>query len=416
MAQQTINIGSSPNKGDGDPLRTAFDKINDNFTELYARDLNTDAQTLSLNGNTLSITDGNSVTLNISPVGDLTGSVFADDSTILVDGVAGKIRGDIENGTVNITSTVADVNITAADDIDLETTGANGDIRLTSSDNIRLSSFSDTDISSNTEVRIFTDAGNSLHNFVFSETGYFEVLADNGGININNELNFNSGGSPTATMKLNSTILEVENTGGFRLKDSGGNTQLEYLNESTGVLNVAGTINGKLDGDVEGSVFADDSTLLVDGVNGVIPYGVLDGAPTALSDFSNDLDYAAIVATQIQTNGLPIDTPAINLVSKDGQTFYIQSKSGAVTSTNVAFVYDTNVSGNVKNIFYGTTEFGNNGEAPAVNFAGVTVTGLNAPYTPSTDAHWTDPNPTTVSEALDRLASAIYAANGGTPV
>ena len=35
MAKQTINIGSSPNKGDGDPLRSAFDKINDNFTELY---------------------------------------------------------------------------------------------------------------------------------------------------------------------------------------------------------------------------------------------------------------------------------------------------------------------------------------------------------------------------------------------
>ena len=36
MAQQNINIGTSANKGDGDPLRTAFDKINDNFTELYA--------------------------------------------------------------------------------------------------------------------------------------------------------------------------------------------------------------------------------------------------------------------------------------------------------------------------------------------------------------------------------------------
>ena len=35
MAKQTINIGSSVNKGDGDPLRTAFDKINDNFDELY---------------------------------------------------------------------------------------------------------------------------------------------------------------------------------------------------------------------------------------------------------------------------------------------------------------------------------------------------------------------------------------------
>lgn len=35
MAKQTINIGTSPNKGDGDPLRTAFTKINENFTELY---------------------------------------------------------------------------------------------------------------------------------------------------------------------------------------------------------------------------------------------------------------------------------------------------------------------------------------------------------------------------------------------
>lgn len=36
MAQQVINIGSAPNDGTGDQLRTAFDKCNDNFTELYA--------------------------------------------------------------------------------------------------------------------------------------------------------------------------------------------------------------------------------------------------------------------------------------------------------------------------------------------------------------------------------------------
>ena len=35
MAKQTINIGSTANDGTGDPLRTAFDKSNDNFTELY---------------------------------------------------------------------------------------------------------------------------------------------------------------------------------------------------------------------------------------------------------------------------------------------------------------------------------------------------------------------------------------------
>ena len=36
MAQQTINIGTVANDGTGDPLRTAFNKANDNFTEVYA--------------------------------------------------------------------------------------------------------------------------------------------------------------------------------------------------------------------------------------------------------------------------------------------------------------------------------------------------------------------------------------------
>lgn len=35
MARQTINIGTNPNDGTGDPLRNAYDKCNDNFLELY---------------------------------------------------------------------------------------------------------------------------------------------------------------------------------------------------------------------------------------------------------------------------------------------------------------------------------------------------------------------------------------------
>ncbi len=35
MARQTINIGTAANDGTGDKLRVAFDKINDNFVELY---------------------------------------------------------------------------------------------------------------------------------------------------------------------------------------------------------------------------------------------------------------------------------------------------------------------------------------------------------------------------------------------
>lgn len=35
MAKQVINIGVTANDGSGDPLRTAFNICNDNFTELY---------------------------------------------------------------------------------------------------------------------------------------------------------------------------------------------------------------------------------------------------------------------------------------------------------------------------------------------------------------------------------------------
>jgi len=35
MAKQIINIGTVPNDGTGDPLRSSFDKVNDNFNEIY---------------------------------------------------------------------------------------------------------------------------------------------------------------------------------------------------------------------------------------------------------------------------------------------------------------------------------------------------------------------------------------------
>ena len=55
-------------------------------------------------------------------------------------------------------------------------------------------------------------------------------------------------------------------------------TYLQY----NGSLWVAGTT---LNGNFVGSVFADDSTLLVDGVNGSIPWNVVNGTPTTLSGY-----------------------------------------------------------------------------------------------------------------------------------
>lgn len=43
MAKQTVNLGTAANDGTGDPLRTAFDKVNDNFDEVYGNNFVTNA-------------------------------------------------------------------------------------------------------------------------------------------------------------------------------------------------------------------------------------------------------------------------------------------------------------------------------------------------------------------------------------
>ena len=70
MAQQTLNIGSNANDGTGDTLRVAMDKVNDNFTEIYASPLFNDA--ILISGNEISATRTND-DLVFAPAG--TGSI-----------------------------------------------------------------------------------------------------------------------------------------------------------------------------------------------------------------------------------------------------------------------------------------------------------------------------------------------------
>lgn len=104
MAKQTINIGTSANDRTGDPLRTAFTKTNQNFTELYnsvVTDISdlTDNQNLLYLANTGDITfegikiigsgtasgDGNGYsTLELVPDNDL----YVNDQYIIVDPTA----------------------------------------------------------------------------------------------------------------------------------------------------------------------------------------------------------------------------------------------------------------------------------------------------------------------------------------
>jgi len=142
MARQTINIGTNANDGTGDPLRTAFDKINDNFSELYGGDddassllENDTAPKISANLDvnnfqiTTDVTNGN-VTINPNGTGNVSiagvnikgTTIFSDDSTfininegLIVDGTTA-VSGALSSATSLALATGATVTGIADED------------------------------------------------------------------------------------------------------------------------------------------------------------------------------------------------------------------------------------------------------------------------------------------------------------
>ena len=104
MTRQNINIGSTANDGTGDPLRTAFDKINDNFVELYGSDNDLNTLDANLNVNNFSITTGvtnGNITITPNGTGNINlgalkfngTSISSDDSTIVNINEALRVEG-----------------------------------------------------------------------------------------------------------------------------------------------------------------------------------------------------------------------------------------------------------------------------------------------------------------------------------
>jgi len=85
MSQRLINIGTGPNTKDGDTVRQAFNLTNQNFTEVYAL--------LGQSSNNFT--------------GNLSGSLFADNSTLIVDGITGKVYAtDLTTSQINLSNGV----------------------------------------------------------------------------------------------------------------------------------------------------------------------------------------------------------------------------------------------------------------------------------------------------------------------
>ena len=179
MAKQVINLGTSPNKGDGDPLRNAFDKVNDNFTELYT-DIK-QVKSAQTGGGTLVV--------------DTIGSVHGTDSTLLVDGNNSKIVGPIASPSW----IVQDQNI----DITTTNTGINANITLNAQGVITLQESTAEDyvqvsangvvLYSNSDIALRTQ-GQDIHIGYDVQSGNIEMGHNSSQVNINGTLNVNAFG------------------------------------------------------------------------------------------------------------------------------------------------------------------------------------------------------------------------------
>lgn len=112
MTKKIINIGAAANDRQGDSLRAAFTKVNENFTELYVA-LGLDSGSLNLGafeftGSTISTTDSSAITidqhLKLTSDLELRGSFIMNDSSSSTPtnsvSPAGWIEVTVNNSTV----------------------------------------------------------------------------------------------------------------------------------------------------------------------------------------------------------------------------------------------------------------------------------------------------------------------------
>jgi len=122
MAKQVINIGTTANDGTGDPIRDAFDKVNDNFTELYTDDAGDVNSIVAGTAISVSSATGDVTVTNSSPNATHTGDVTGATALTIGDNkvITAKILNDnvtfdkLEpryTGTTTITATANNTNV-----------------------------------------------------------------------------------------------------------------------------------------------------------------------------------------------------------------------------------------------------------------------------------------------------------------
>jgi hypothetical protein len=119
MAKQSINIGTTANDGTGETVRSAFDKVNDNFTELYDERLKGAYATATIDGS-------NNLVVDFTK-GALAVTLDKNISAFLFTGATNGVRNEIlikltQDSTGSRTVTSSGVNTAGSVGFDISTT------------------------------------------------------------------------------------------------------------------------------------------------------------------------------------------------------------------------------------------------------------------------------------------------------
>jgi hypothetical protein len=218
MTQQIINVGTVANDGQGDSLRTAFIKTNDNFSELYGDVLTTPT---ILNGNSNVFVNANS---------NVTFAVAGISNVMVVSSAAVSIAGDLNvSGNTNLTGNVVGTSISNGNtSIQIPAIGGNASVSVANVANIA----------------VWSTAGQFV-------SGQMSVTGNINGANLNAAGMINAGTSVVgATLSSTGNVITVgiAGTGAFSTTGNvtGGNITTGGTISATGNITSGNLITGGL--------------------------------------------------------------------------------------------------------------------------------------------------------------------------
>ena len=331
MTYELVDVGAAPDDGNGDPLRTAYIKINNNFinlsqvgtTKISNGTSNVNIPTANGNiymgvggtSNVLTITTTAAVGSNLSATGNvIAGQYFLGNGYFLTD--ISQARS-IVFGTSNVSIPSVDGNINSV---------VQGNLTLRTSPNL-VTVFGDLNVTGNATI-----SGNITRNAIAygsSELGFF-TPDGNANVTIAGTSNVavftTSGLTVTGTIGVSSTVSAAGNVTGGNLNTSGlvsATGNLTGGNITTaGVVTAGGNVTGS---NVIGSqgVYGNIFTTLIDSGDSSQITVTPDVRFSATVTIDNELDADFIISQRINTSIISASGNVLGPIPSVSKTFYV---------------------------------------------------------------------------------------------